>query len=365
MLGACKSEEAKNSEQPEENLSTIVSLTDQQYSNGGFQLDTIKTVALAKTLKVNGKIDVPPQNLVSVSFPLGGYLKSTNLIPGMRVRKGENIAFIEDQALIQIQQDYLVIKAKLEYSRLEFERQQLLNETKTASDKTFQLAKAEYESQQVMLKSLAQKLLLVGINPDKLNADNISRTVGLKSPINGSVSKVNVNIGKYVQPSDVLFELINPDDIHAALTVFEKDIQLLKIGQRVDVSLVNEPTISYPVEIILITSDVDETRSGTIHCHFDKIPGHLKPGMFINATIYLTKVKAQVIPEEAVVRYEGKDFVFYQKSKSEFELVPVELGVKEGVMVEVACREVDLSSKKIVVKNAFMLLSKMKNVGEE
>jgi cobalt-zinc-cadmium efflux system membrane fusion protein len=34
--------------------------------------------------------------------------------------------------------------------------------------------------------------------------------------------KVNVNIGKYVTPSDILFEIVNPSDIHLALTVFEK-----------------------------------------------------------------------------------------------------------------------------------------------
>jgi cobalt-zinc-cadmium efflux system membrane fusion protein len=39
---------------------------------------------------------------------------------------------------------------------------------------------------------------------------------------------VNVNIGKYVNPSDVLFEFINPDDIHLNLKVYEKDLENLK-----------------------------------------------------------------------------------------------------------------------------------------
>jgi hypothetical protein len=42
------------------------------------------------------------------------------------------------------------------------------------------------------------------------------------------VSKVNVNIGKYVNPSDVLFELINPDDIHLNLKVYEKILETSK-----------------------------------------------------------------------------------------------------------------------------------------
>ncbi len=344
---------------------SIVTLTDQQFLNGGFQLDTLRTVVLSKTLTVNGSIDVPPQNIVSVSFPTGGYLKSTRLLPGMRVTRGESIAFIEDQSLIQLQQDFLVTKSKLEYSRLEFERQQSLNETKTSSDKTFQLARTEYESLQVMLRALSEKLLLVGIDPLKLTADNISRSVGMRSPITGFVSKVNVNIGKYVQPSEVLFELINPEDLHAALTVFEKDIDQVKAGQRVDVSFVNEPTTLYPAEVLLVTSNVDESRSGTVHCHFEKAPAHLKPGMFINAVIHLSSARTPVIPEEAVVRFEGKQYVFYQKSKTEYELVSIEAGTKQQGMVEIKSKDIDLTGKKLVVKNAFMLLSKMKNVSEE
>lgn len=365
LLAACGSEKTVKEAEAPAPESSIVTLTDQQFVNGGFQLDSMKTVTLSKSLKVNGSVDVPPQNIVSVSFPTGGYLKSTRLLPGMRVTKGESIAYIEDQLLIQLQQDYLVTKARLDYNRLEFERQQSLNETKTASDKSYQLAKSEYESQQVMLKSLSEKLLLVGIDPEKLSTDNISRSVGIRSPITGFVSKVNVNIGKYVQPSEVLFELINPEDLHAALTVFEKDIDQVKAGQRVDVSFVNEPETVYPAEVLLVTSNVDENRSGVVHCHFEKAPAHLKPGMFINATIHLKSIQTGVVPEEAVVRFEGKHYVFCQNSKTEFELVPVDTGIVEDGMIEIKSAGTDLRSRMMVVKKAFMLLSKMKNVGED
>ena len=54
--------------------------------------------------------------------------------------------------------------------------------------------------------------------------NNISKSVTIYSPIDGYVSKVNVNIGKYLNPTDILFELINPDDIHLNLKVYEKEI---------------------------------------------------------------------------------------------------------------------------------------------
>ena len=68
---------------------------------------------ISAVLKLNGIIEVPPQNMIAVSVPLGGYLQSTHLLEGMKVKKGEIIATLEDQQYIQIQQDYLIAKIRL------------------------------------------------------------------------------------------------------------------------------------------------------------------------------------------------------------------------------------------------------------
>ena len=73
-------------------------------------------------------IDLPPQNIISINFPLAGFLKQTKLIPGMHVRKGEIIATINDQAIVQMQQEFLMSKAKLDLLKLEMSRQQELNQ---------------------------------------------------------------------------------------------------------------------------------------------------------------------------------------------------------------------------------------------
>jgi cobalt-zinc-cadmium efflux system membrane fusion protein len=177
-------------------------------------------------------IDVPPQNLVSVSIPLGGYLKSSNLLPGMPVSKGQVIAVIENPQFIQLQQDYLMAKSKAHFAELDYNRQKTLNQSQASSDKAMQLAQSEMNSQRILMNSLAQQLRLININPESLKSGSITKSVPVYSSINGFVSKVNVNIGKYVNPSDVLFELINPDDIHLNLKVYEKDLENLKKGQR-------------------------------------------------------------------------------------------------------------------------------------
>jgi cobalt-zinc-cadmium efflux system membrane fusion protein len=283
----------------------------------------------------------------------------------MHVNKGEVIAAIEDQALVQLQQDYLVTAARLVYQQQEFERQKLLNENKVNADKIYQQSQAEYAAQKVMLKGYAEKLKLIGIDPSRLNENNISRSVAVHSPINGFVSKVNVNIGKYVTGTDVLFELINPDDLHAALTIFEKDIPKVMIGQKVNVSFVDDTATVYPCEVILVTQNVDESRSALVHCHFEKKPQKLLPGMFLNAVIETRTSNVVTLPEEAIVRFGNKQYVFEVTGKNNFKMVEVQTGISENNYTEIIDPPGDFQSRIFVIKNAYAVLSKMKNTAEE
>jgi len=314
---------------------------------------------------LNGVVDVPPQNTVSVSFPIAAFLKSTSLLPGMHISKGETIAVMEDAVLIQMQQDYLVAKSKLNFATLDYKRQQSLNETKTTSDKVFQQASAEYETQRVLVMSLAEKLRLIGINPESLSETSLSRKVSIHSPINGFVSKVNVNIGKYVQPSEVMFELINPDDLHAALTVFEKDIAKVHPGQKVLVSFVDQPETKIPSTVFLVTRNLDDNRAGIIHCHFDRQPSFLKPGMFLNAELTMEESKVPSVPEDAVVRFANKEYVFEQIGANQFRMTPIAPGVRINGFVELKQPLNLLEGKKLIISNAYAALSKLKNVSEE
>jgi cobalt-zinc-cadmium efflux system membrane fusion protein len=342
-----------------------VTLTDAQIKNAGIETGSVQSQNLNAVLKVNGVVDVPPQNIVSVSFPLGGYLRNTTLLPGMHVNKGQVIGIIEDQGLVQLQQDYLMAQARLHFLQQEYDRQKELSEQQVSAAKTFQQVQADFAAQKVLVKGLAEKLRLININPAKLNENTISRSVPVYSPINGFVSKVNVNIGKFVNATDVLFELINPDDIHAALTVFEKDMPKIKVDQLVKVSFVDEPGKEYDCEVILVTRNVDINRSGTIHCHFKTRPKNLLPGMFLNATIHIENVPSLTVPEEAVVRYGNQQYIVQATAKNAFQLVNVETGIRENNRVAVSASNSEISGMNVVTKNAYAVLGKMKNTAEE
>ena len=302
--------------------------------------------------------------MVSVSFPLGGYLKSTKLLPGMQVRKGEVLAVMEDAQFISLQQDYLIAQSKLALTQAEYARQKDLKADKASSDKVFQQAKSDFETQRITLRALGEKLRLIGLDPEHLTEDKISRTINVHSPISGYVSKVDVNIGKYTAPTDVLFELVNTDDIHLSLTVFEKDVAKLAIGQKVVAYTNDQPAIKHPAAIILVSKDLDENRAAEVHCHFDRYDKSLLPGMFMNAEVTVHTDNAWLVPASAVVRWQNEYFVFMEMSAGQYEMEKVEIGLVQGEKQQVFPSN-DLTGKRLVVKNAYSLLMKMKNNAEE
>lgn len=361
-LNACSNKKATENTQKEV-ATNLVTLTNVQFQNAGIKLGKIEQKQVSSTLKVNGKIDVPPQNMVSISVPMGGYLKSTNLLPGMHVNKGEIIAIIEDQQYIQLQQELLIAKAQFNSTESEYLRQLELNKSKATSDKIFEQTKANYLTQKITIKSLSEKLKLIGINPDYLNENSISRSVNIYSPINGFTSKINANIGKYINPSEVLFELVNPSDIHLNLNVYEKDINKLFIGQKLVAFNNVHPDIKHNCQILLISKDLNQNGSTEVHCHFDDYDKTLIPGMYMNAEIEVKNNIAKVLPENAVVRFEGKQYLFEAVGDKQFNMVEIEVGNIENGWIEIIT---DISpNKQIVIEGAYNLLMSLKNKSEE
>lgn len=364
LFASCKgSDTQEQTEAAKEESGMTVKLSSEQIKTAGIVSGTLEQRILSDLISVNGVVDVPPQNIVSISFPMGGYIRSTTVLPGKKVRKGDVLCMMEDQGLVQLQQDYLVGLEKMVYLQQEFERQRELNQNNVNAAKVFQQASTELNSHKVMMKGMAEKLRLIGIDPERLNAGNLSRAIPLRSPIDGFITRVMVNTGKYVQPQDVLFELIDPRDIHAALTVFQKDVSRVTVGQDVEINYINEPGKIYKGEVILVNKSLDENRSEVVHCHFVEYPKDLLPGMFLQARIRTSPRKVMALPEEGIVSYLGKQYVFGSRGDGRFDMLAVTTGARENGYVELI--NADSLPQNLVTKNAHAILGALKNSAEE
>ena len=341
---------------------TEVVLTPEQIKNAGITVGVAEQRPVHRTLKLKGVIEVPPQNSVVVTVPLGGYLKQMALMPGTAVKKGQVLARVEDQQYIQLQQDYLVGRSRLQFLEQDEKRQKELNESKAVSDKVYQQVSSEYQSQQAIVKALEEKLRLIGINPFALSAGNITRSVAVVAPISGYVSKVSVNPGQYVNPTDRLFEIVNASNKHLSLTVFENDVTALAVGQRVLCYSNSNPVKKYVAKVSLINRHVDDERASEVHCHFETADSKLVPGMFMNAEVELGDALLTALPDDAIVRWENQNYVFVSEAGNRFTMLPVETGESKDGYTAI---KTALDGKKLVTGKAYTLLMKLKNSAEE
>lgn len=345
----------------------IIVLSSTQFNNAGIVLAKPISQNINQKIKANGKLDVPPQNLVSVSAPYGGFLKSTTLLQGMHVHKGEVIAQMEHPDYIQLQQDYLENKSTLTYLKNELDRQQELAKEEVNSKKTLQKAKTDFEVMQARVNGLRAKLELINIDVAKLEKGTMQKVVALTSPINGYVTKVNVNIGAFVTANTVLFEIVDTEHLHAEISVFEKDIHHIKIGQKVAFTLANENQERF-AKVHLIGREISDDRTVRVHCHLNQEDKDLLPGMYLTAYIDVKASTNNTLPSNAFVDFEGKSYVFLlsKKLNDSYTFIRIEvekLGEENGFTAFTSTQE--LNNKDIVTEGAYKLLSAMQGGEEE
>lgn len=347
-------------------LSDEVSLTEAQYNLAGLKVGKIEERTISSTIKANGMLDVPPQNMITVSALLGGFVKKTDLLQGMRVKKGQVIAVMEDPAYIQLQQEYLEGKSQLDFNEMEYQRQQELAKENINAQKTLQQAQSNFMSSKAKVEGLKSKLNLINISVADLENGSIKNEVNVYAPISGYVTQVHVNLGMYVNPKDVMFKIVDTQHLHAEILVYEKDVLQIKIDQRVRFLLANE-TRERLAHVYLIGKEISPDRTVRVHCHLEKEDPDLLPGMYLSALFETNLSKVPSLPEQAVISFEGADYVFLVTNEAErrYKMLKITKGVTEGGFAEVnLAADIDQASS-FVIEGAYDLLGYLKNTEEE
>ena len=185
VLISCKNNSTEtNSEQStkdtitkNERSTAEVELTAEQIKSINLQTGNIEQRNLKSTIKVNGKLMLPPQNQAQVSILTGGIVKTINVTEGSFVKEGQTLATIVNNEVIQLQQDYLENKSQLEYLQAEFKRQKELQEDRINATKTLQQVQNELSIAQAKQKGLQTKLQLQGVNAANISTSNFTNHI--------------------------------------------------------------------------------------------------------------------------------------------------------------------------------------------
>lgn len=348
------------SEKKLKDSSTILAIGLNQLKVMDITLGAVKKINMGISFKVTGQLELPPQNKASVSAIIGGRVQSIAVIEGDYVKKGQVIAQLNNPEFIKLQQDYLTAKSNNSYLENDYKRKKQLIEDDITSKRLFQQAEAAYNESLATLNASKSMLRLIGINISTVENNQIISNVPVIAPINGYIQRINMNIGKFVAPEQIMFEIVDNAFLHLGLEVFEKDIDKAKIGQKISFSLASNPDKIYEAKIYALDKSFNKnTRSVKVHA---KIVGNhegLIEGMFVEARIITKNKEVNALPDEAFVSEKGLDYVFIQKKKNveniEFEKTQVNKGISDLGFSEVLFKEKLPKNSIIVTKGAYYL----------
>ena len=376
IITSCNSK-TENSETPpsEEIGKKLIELTVEQFKTVGIELGEIEQKNLKNVVKASGYLAVPPQNKASVSTFIGAVVKSISVLEGSFVKQGQTLAILEHPDFVKLQEEYLTAKNNFTYVEKEYLRQKELMEQNSGTGKVFQKAESDYNISKGKISSLESQVKMLSINLSELSKGNITSSIMLTSPIEGYVGHINANIGAYAEPNKTLFEITDNTKIHVDLLVYEKDLFKVKVGQKVNFILANQPehqeehnSETIEGEIFGINKSFEnDTKALAVHASISNEKHELISGMYVNALINVGNKTTMVVPVDAVVKSDGKEWIFIlseeNKNNYEFKMTEVITGISDLGYIEIKPLEKVSLGAKIVTKNAFFILSKA-NEGE-
>lgn len=353
---SCKKAET---EVPEAANNGLLSVTKEQFQSAAMEINSPVEQDFDVTVKTSGKIDVPPQNRAKVTTFLGGYIKSTTLLVGDKVTKGQALVSLENTDFIDLQKDYLEVAEQMDFLKSEYERQKTLYNEKIASQKNYLKAESDYRKNKAAYNSLREKLLLLNINPANVEHGKLTSTITIYAPISGNIVVMNVNTGMFVAPSDVILEIVQTDHLHLELAVFEKDILKIKEGQSIKFTVPEASKDIFDATVHLVGKSIEgNDRTINVHGHLsDAVKQKLLTGMFVEASIVVDRKKGLAIPTEALITENNKNFVLLLQSDKNnnysFKKVGVTVGEKTEQFVEIIPNTQVNTNSKLLTKGVF------------
>ena len=338
-----------------------ITITKAQFESENMAFGTVSKFDFNQSIKVNGMIDVPPQNKSTISPFIGGYITQTPLLVGSEVKKGQLLVTLQNPEYVEIQQNYLEVAEQLSYLKSEFERQKTLYDEQITSQKNYLKAESDYKSNLARFNGLRKKLQMLNISPARVEGGTISSSVNLYAPIDGFVTKVNVSNGSYVSSSDIILEIVDTHHIHLELSVFEKDIMNIKKGQKILFKIPEASEETFEADVHLIGTTIDAaSRRVQVHGHVNNEEGQFIVGMFVEAEIITESSKQMGLPQEAIVDLEDGTYALALENDENdvfhLEKVKLEVGKQTEDAVEILNAD-DFKNKQILIKGIGMLLN--------
>jgi membrane fusion protein, heavy metal efflux system len=273
---------------------------------------------VSEALDLPARIQPDPARVVRVFPPAGGRLTHVAVIPGDFVSRGQAVAVLESSDVSQARSDLTKAKAEFDRSEHALTRSKLLLDHKVLSEREYEDAEAQEIEARSEFDRAKARLRLLGAAEN--GSDN---EVAVRSPISGTVLDIGSTSGELSKSTDNANPICTIADLASVwLTgdAYEKDLEVVRPGVPVDVSVVAYPNRLWHGKIAQVSDEIDpQTRAAKIRVVLANPKHDLKPEMFASLRIFRPATKALVIPGSAVLHEGGDDTVMVKVSNDNYQ----------------------------------------------
>ena len=281
ILVACSGNKTSDAGEPTADKGETADTVEVKANADSASVDGVSSATnVANSPTFNGVMMVSPQQNATLSLTMGGKVHSLKVMPGQAV------ATIDNPEYIELQQTYLDASAQAEFLEKEYKRQTALSANDAASQKKMQQSKAEYLSMHSRLAAAASRLKALGINPANIKSHGIQPYLLVTAPINGFVTNLNVNLGKYLNAGEPICDVINKSQPLIQLTVYERELNMMRVGRPVEFRVNGMGKTTFAAQIVSIDQSVDaKDYSIKVYAKVTSTNSDFRPGMYIRAKL--------------------------------------------------------------------------------
>jgi membrane fusion protein, heavy metal efflux system len=302
----------------------------------GIKLAPAVSAKLVPVITAVGTMDFDPEHVAAIGTRLRGLVTRVVKFEGDNVEAGTVLAVIDSAELGEAQASVSTLEAEKKAADLNLKRENELVEKHLSTAREAELASTDAERYQNLLAAARQKVsALSGLG-------NRSTRFGaheLRSPMKGTVVARSVSPGQAVEGDLVAFRVADTEQLWVGLDVFEKNLGLIKLDDKVDLSPLAAPNDTFEGRVARVGAVIDpETHSTHVRVEIDNKDGRLRAGQAVNARIHASARGEQVstlVPTSAITFVDGKPTVFVSTGDGTVRVASVESGFTDGAQTEI------------------------------
>jgi cobalt-zinc-cadmium efflux system membrane fusion protein len=276
-------------------------IPDAMLKSMGIEILTAGAATIKPIVKLPGEIIFNEHTIVQVVPRVSGIVTAVYGHHGMHVKKGEVLAIIESQMLAELRSQYLVSRKRLGLARTTFEREKRLWEEKITAKQDYLAAQELLNEAEIAVDLAAVKLRSLGVNPDSSTLkENLAR-YEIQAPVSGLITAKAIAQGQTLKDDANIYTVADVSTVWAAITVYPKDLAVIKVGQKVTVKATAFDIRDEGAVFYITTLIGGQTRTATARVELDNKDSKWRPGMFVNAELVTEEISVPVsVSAEAI-----------------------------------------------------------------